>query len=186
MGVRVPSNGVPDPPGLSRLLTDPGTWWLRRPADPSGRHDLLSVSIPERIEPHLLHPSHDDSEARGVGANPSHPRPPRGKPGGVLGRSLQPCSPVIHPRDLNLPPSKAVFVGSAGPHDATPKAGSRTLSFFSQGVVVAPSGTSSCSRYFHNAISNFLANATIPTFRARALPAPKRRSYHRLNALCGW
>src|SRR5262249_12071872 len=45
MGVPVPSHGVPDPPGLSRLLTDTGTWWLRRPADPAGRHDLLSVSI---------------------------------------------------------------------------------------------------------------------------------------------
>jgi hypothetical protein len=54
-------------------------------------------------------------------------------------------------------------------------AGRRPLRFFSHGTFVAPSGTSPCSRYFHSAINSSRANATIPTFRDRALPEPKRR-----------
>ena len=50
--------------------------------------------------------------------------------------------------------------------------------FFSQPTTSAPSGTSPVSRYFHNATNSFRANATIPTFRARAFPAPNRAEYH--------
>jgi hypothetical protein len=54
-------------------------------------------------------------------------------------------------------------------------AGVLFLTFFSHGLIFAPSGTSPSSRYRQSAISNLRASATIPTFRSRALPEPNRR-----------
>ena len=72
-------------------------------------------------------------------------------------------------------PLKAGPVRSDPLHDPARATGTRPPSFFCQGLVVAPSGTSPPSKYFHHAINSFRANATIPTFRARAFPAPNRR-----------
>ena len=47
----------------------------------------------------------------------------------------------------------------------------------------APTGTVPVSTYRQSATSNLRASATMPIFRARRLPPPNRRWYHRVNAL---
>src|SRR5262245_2582087 len=49
----------------------------------------------------------------------------------------------------------------------------------------APSSSSPWSTKRHSAINSLHASATMPTWRARLLPGPKRRSYHWRNALVG-
>jgi hypothetical protein len=98
-----------------------------------------------------------------------------------LGRSLQPCLPLIRCPSPSSPFLSRRSLGStSSSHDA----------FFNRGVTFcpmnrAPFGGSPVSRYFHNAINRFRAKATIPTFRSRQFPLPKRRRYHRLNSLVG-
>src|SRR5262245_2709950 len=71
------------------------------PAQPSIRADRipdrspLTASVDRRLE------------ARTGKASPSDPRPPRGEPGTVVGRPLQPCPLVIHSGEqLEPPPSE--------------------------------------------------------------------------------
>ena len=47
--------------------------------------------------------------------------------------------------------------------------------FDATGPPQLPQGTSPRDTYFHNATKSFRANATIPTFRIRALPSANRR-----------
>ena len=61
------------------------------------------------------------------------------------------------------------------PGYAARRAPSTRLSFASQSVSMAPSGTSPCSTYRQSAISSFLANATIPIRFMRDVPPPNRR-----------
>jgi hypothetical protein len=49
----------------------------------------------------------------------------------------------------------------------------------------APAGTTAVSKNRHKATNSFLASATIPIFRIRRLPDPKRRSNHFDNSLSG-
>jgi hypothetical protein len=50
------------PPGLRLSLTSSSGWRLRGESDPSGRHNLLSVSIISMIVHYLLRSSTDDSK----------------------------------------------------------------------------------------------------------------------------
>ena len=64
-----------------------------------------------------------------------------------------------------------------------------TVRFYRPGTAVlstAPSGSTPVLTNRQSAISNLRARATIPSWRSRVLPAPKRRSYHWDNALAGW
>jgi hypothetical protein len=115
-------------------------------------------------------------EARTGKASPSDPRPPRGEPGAVVGRPLQPCPLVIRcPDRLEFPLSSSRRSDSPiGPtHDATrcPAPAPRNFLFSNSS---APAGTSPVSRYFHSATSSFRASATIPTLRSRVFPAANR------------
>jgi hypothetical protein len=94
-----------------------------------------------------------------------------------LPRSPSPLGPLVVPRLRPLfDRSKQQQLPSrSAPQAGLDAAGRRPLSFFSHATFVAPSGTSPRSRYFHSAINSFRANATIPTFRDRALPSPNRR-----------
>jgi hypothetical protein len=47
-----------------------------------------------------------------------------------------------------------------------------------QATNLAPAGISPRSRYFHRAMINLRATATMPIFRAAPWPVPKRRAYH--------
>ena len=98
-----------------------------------------------------------------------------------LGRSLQPCLPLIHCPGSASPSFSRRSLGSMSScHDALFR---RSLNFCP--INRAPFGGSLVSRYFHNAINSFRAKATIPTFLSRLFPMPKRRRYHRLNSLIG-
>ena len=83
------------PPGLRPSLTGSSGWRLRGeseplgPAQPSIRVDQISDRSP------LTAFVNRRLEARTGKASPSDPRPPRGEPGTVFGRPLQPCLLVI-------------------------------------------------------------------------------------------
>jgi len=98
-----------------------------------------------------------------------------------VGRSLQPCLPLIRCPNPSSPfLSRRSWGSTSWSHDTFFK---RSVDFCP--ISRAPFGGSLVSRYFHNAINSFRAKATIPTFRSRLFPLLKRRRYHRLNSLVG-
>jgi len=154
------------PPRLRRFVKSHSGWWLRGKSDPMSRYDLLSVSTKLMIKHQLLHSSTDDSKPELGRRFPSHPRLPRGTPGGYSVASYQPCLLLIHCRDwLDFP-----FQGFTQDAFFT----RTTLCFLTS----ASAGTSPVSTNLHNAINSLRARATIPTFRSRVFPWPKRLWYH--------
>jgi hypothetical protein len=112
-------------------------------------------------------------EARTGKASPSDPRPPRGEPGTVVGRPLQPC-PLVIPRRVRLDsPGRRPFTPAAAIHEATRPSPPAPRNFFFS-TSSAPAGTSPVSTYFHSATRSFRATATIPTLRSRVFPAANR------------
>src|SRR5262249_47147027 len=105
-------------------------------------------------------------------------------------RSLSPALSAHDPphRPLSCSSlSRLSRIGPASVHDAfLAELAPANFGFLSQPITFAAAGGSPVSRYFHNAINSFRANARIPIFRRRESPWPNRLWYQRLNSLLGW
>jgi hypothetical protein len=122
-----PCRSVKGPRTISRTITPCPDSSASTPRPSAIPHELQRLAASRSVRPFgPVQPSiradhiHDRSpltafvnrrlEARSGKASPSDPRPPRGEPGTVVGRPLQPCPLVIHCGDqfelkaLRLPP----------------------------------------------------------------------------------